>query len=333
MIRNRDAICQALLSTGEFLVNDCFEQYLDLVCQEDQPRTRKGCQKHHILQRFYFKMVDQPVNSKKENLINLLYRDHCLAHWLLYNCTEGALRRANAYAFLTLTTREKLVSLSEQEYEEIQKRRESISINPSVDKDVLESFLTNHSHSEAAREFGVDINTITQYKRKYGLPVKGRNMVDDIGEEEFKAYALTHNNIETAKHFHMCTQTVGILKNALGLPIRQTTDTSTVDPQEFMDYLKTHTNTEAAAYFHICLNSVTKLEKRLGLQLRSGRSKQEQISSVDLKAFQEYTCNHSIRETVEHFQINEGVVAILRKQLGVTNVKYQKVSQMRKEGR
>ena len=65
MIRNRDTIRQTLLNTGEFLVNAYFEQYLDLVCQEDQPRTRKGCQKHHILQRFYFKMVDQPVNSKK----------------------------------------------------------------------------------------------------------------------------------------------------------------------------------------------------------------------------------------------------------------------------
>ena len=331
MIRNRDTICQTLLNTGEFLINDYFEQYLDLVCQEDQPKTRKGCQKHHILQKFYFKMVDQPVSSKKENLINLLYRDHCLAHWLLYNCTEGALRRANAYAFLTLTTKEKLVNLSEQEYQELQEKRESISIDPLVDKDVLESFLANHSHLEASREFGISLNAITEYKRKYNLPVKGRNMIEDVGEEEFRTFASTHTNLETAAHFHMCTQTVGILKNKLGMPVRQTISLDTIDEEKFKAYIKIHSNVETAQYFHICPNSVTKLEKKLGLPLGCS-SIQGKLLRIGEDNFKNYTVCHSIRETAQHFQTTEAVVCKLRKQLGITNQNYAKTLKNKEKG-
>lgn len=73
-----------------------------------------------------------------------------------------------------------------------------VEIEPLIDKDVLESFLANHSHLEASREFGISLNAITEYKRKYGLPVKGRDVEEFIDEEEFKAYVTTHNNIETA---------------------------------------------------------------------------------------------------------------------------------------
>ena len=126
MIRDRNTIRQTLLNTGEFFVNDYFEHYLDLVCREDQPTTRKGCQKHHILQRAYFKMINQSLDNKKANLINLLYRDHCLAHWLLYNCTQGSLRQANASAFILMVSRPKPENLSEEEYQKLQQQREVV---------------------------------------------------------------------------------------------------------------------------------------------------------------------------------------------------------------
>lgn len=328
MSRNRDTIRQTLLNTGEFLVNDYFEQYLDLVSQEDQPRTRKGCQKHHILQRFYFKMVDQPVNSKKENLINLLYRDHCLAHWLLYNCTKGALRRANASAFVSMVNKSKVETLSETEYQELQRQRELVEIEPLIDKDVLESFLANHSHLEASREFGISLNAITEYKRKYGLPVKGRDVEEFIDEEEFKAYVTTHNNIETAAQFNICTATVIKLKKLWNLSVKQSADISKIDPIEFANYLKNHSNVEASSYFNICPNSVTKLEKKLGLKLKC-KDIQQQLCGIGTDNFIAYTSTHSIQQTSMHFDMSAQAVTVLRRQLGVTNKAFERQSSAR----
>lgn len=61
----------------------------------------------------------------------LLFKDHCKAHWLLFNCTSGYLRGSNATAFIEMTGKlDKLMSgLSESEYEQLQHQRNFIKEN------------------------------------------------------------------------------------------------------------------------------------------------------------------------------------------------------------
>lgn len=323
MIRNREAICQTLLSTGEFFVNSYFEQYLDLMCQEDQPTIKSGCQKHHILQRAYFKEHSLPLDNSKLNLINLLYRDHCLAHYLLYHCTKGTLHRANAYALLFLENKGiSTKNLTEADCQKLQEQAENIEVPPLIGREDLEDCLKTHSHLEASEEFGVSLNAITKYKRKYGLPIKDRDILRRVGEENFKAYALVHSNVETAQHFRIYIQSVGVLKNHLSLPVRQKGSIEDIDPSEFKQYLQDHSNKEAAEHFGICPNSVTKLIKQLNLPLGCS-SCEQQWERVGLENLQAYTSSHSIRKTADYFQISQKAVVAFRKRFGVTNLNYK----------
>ena len=83
-----------LLSTGYFIDNNFLNDYIDLMMNDT---INNGYSEyHHILQKQYFRLINKPIDSSAENLKLLSYADHCKAHWLLYYCTIGKLKRANA---------------------------------------------------------------------------------------------------------------------------------------------------------------------------------------------------------------------------------------------
>ena len=67
-----------LLNTDLFLDNEYLDQYLDLVLEKKQ--NSGYTEKHHILQRNYFKKNKIPIDNSEDNLITLAYCDHCKAH-------------------------------------------------------------------------------------------------------------------------------------------------------------------------------------------------------------------------------------------------------------
>lgn len=87
---------QKLLATGYFIDNKYLDEYIELVLQP--ATTDSYVEKHHIIQKQYFKLIGQPINNNSDNVVKLLYKDHCKAHWLLYFCTTGPLQKANAAA-------------------------------------------------------------------------------------------------------------------------------------------------------------------------------------------------------------------------------------------
>lgn len=67
-----------LLKTDLFIDNEYLDQYLDLVLNK---KLNLGyTEKHHILQRSYFKKNKLPIDNTDNNVVNLLYCDHCKAH-------------------------------------------------------------------------------------------------------------------------------------------------------------------------------------------------------------------------------------------------------------
>ena len=87
-----------LLATNYFINNNYLEEYLNLVFDYKLNNPSRYTEEHHILQKQYFRLVGLPIDNSKLNLVSLLYKDHCKAHWLLYYCTKGNLKRANAAA-------------------------------------------------------------------------------------------------------------------------------------------------------------------------------------------------------------------------------------------
>ena len=88
---------QLLLETKIFIDNDYFEKYYEIIEKNlNTEKVKFKTEAHHIMPRHYFKHIgcndwnchkkDAMVN--KDNIVNLLYKDHILAHYYLCKCAK-----------------------------------------------------------------------------------------------------------------------------------------------------------------------------------------------------------------------------------------------------
>lgn len=95
-----------LLQTGYFEDNEYLELYIKLmIVNKNRLYLKKSTNKHHIIPKSYYKMSNIPIDNSKENLINLLYKDHILAHYYLCLCTINELKQKQVFAFFSLVNR------------------------------------------------------------------------------------------------------------------------------------------------------------------------------------------------------------------------------------
>lgn len=131
---------EALLSFDGVIDNEYLDQYIALVSNSFSFLETDYTESHHVIPASFYKsfrdkdmteavfrnkIVDEdPKNSKVE----LLFKDHCKAHWLLFNCTSGYLKSANALAFINMTgSKTKLqTGLTDIEYDELQQQIEIV---------------------------------------------------------------------------------------------------------------------------------------------------------------------------------------------------------------
>lgn len=82
-------IREKMLSTGLFEENIFFNKYCDLIEQnETTKKQRYKTQKHHIIPVVVYKIFNMDGVNKADNLVNLLYKDHILAHYYLALCAK-----------------------------------------------------------------------------------------------------------------------------------------------------------------------------------------------------------------------------------------------------
>ena len=135
----KNVLKQKLLNTGLFLDNEYLDEYINLVLTNNI--TIGYTEKHHILQRNYFKKSGLPVDSSPDNLITLSYCDHCKAHWLLYFCTTGYLKKANEVSIRYIVEMYKVLT---------GKDRNKFEFNDS-DFQLLQSYMTSIVNDENSR--------------------------------------------------------------------------------------------------------------------------------------------------------------------------------------
>lgn len=127
---------QVLLDTGYFVDNSYLDEYLELI---QKPFYFSGySERHHVIPAMVYnikysirdrckarKLADKDLNNF---LVDLLFKDHCKAHWLLYNCTTGEVKACNARAYILMTGKGdgRLKELTEEEYTEVQQQRDLI---------------------------------------------------------------------------------------------------------------------------------------------------------------------------------------------------------------
>ena len=135
----KNVLKQKLLNTGLFLDNEYLDEYINLVLSNNI--TIGYTEKHHILQRNYFKKSGLPVDNSPDNLITLSYCDQCKAHWLLYFCTTGYLKKANEASIRYIVEMYKVLT---------GKDRNKFEFNDS-DFQLLQSYMTSIVNDENSR--------------------------------------------------------------------------------------------------------------------------------------------------------------------------------------
>ena len=135
----KNVLKQKLLNTGLFLDNEYLDEYINLVLSNNI--TIGYTEKHHILQRNYFKKSGLPLDNSPDNLITLSYCDHCKAHWLLYFCTTGYLKKANEASIRYIVEMYKVLT---------GKDRNKFEFNDS-DFQLLQNYMTSIVNDENSR--------------------------------------------------------------------------------------------------------------------------------------------------------------------------------------
>ena len=86
-----------LLETGIFIDNE----YLDLYCElinnnRNTVKEKHRTQCHHIIPRCYFNIIGIDIDNSENNLVNLLLKDHVLAHcYLVLSSKENQFKYFN----------------------------------------------------------------------------------------------------------------------------------------------------------------------------------------------------------------------------------------------
>jgi hypothetical protein len=105
-----------LLKIG-FRNNNFLDKYLSLFLEPIPDNSDK----HHIIPKSYYKIMKLEINNSKENLRNISYKNHYLAHYYLTKCTTGTLQKAMNYYFTRMNKKIALVAfeINSDIYEQI----------------------------------------------------------------------------------------------------------------------------------------------------------------------------------------------------------------------
>ena len=106
----KEQLKEKLLKLGCFDDNEYFDKYLELCLDNvNTKRTKYITNAHHIIPRKYYKFNKLEIDNSPENIVNLRYYDHILAHYYLVLCSiPGYLQYANAVAFVMSIGKNKL---------------------------------------------------------------------------------------------------------------------------------------------------------------------------------------------------------------------------------
>jgi len=91
---------KTLLEIGIVLDNEYLDLYISLINQNLTTKQEiHKTQRHHIIPKYYYKENGLKINNKVENIVNLFFKDHVLAHYYLALCsTKNYYKFSNVFA-------------------------------------------------------------------------------------------------------------------------------------------------------------------------------------------------------------------------------------------
>lgn len=188
-------------------------EYLDMYCtlienNRNTPKQRYKTNKHHIIPRNYFKENNRQVDNSQENIVNLTYADHFLAHYYLSMCCVGRYKFYNELAVEYLQSKYNIDYNNYIELEEYQKFREQLAKekgdrlrgkpNPHTDEwnNKISKALTGKPKSHVPWNKGMlgVMHHTPETKKKIGEATKNRPPASEETREKCRVAALGNKN-------------------------------------------------------------------------------------------------------------------------------------------
>ena len=99
-----NTIFNLLSNLSGFIINEAFYDYVKLIENNlNTPKQQHKTQVHHIIPEAYYNKRGTKENNTYNRTVNLLFKDHVLAHYYLAKCTVGELNIKMLTAFMMMT--------------------------------------------------------------------------------------------------------------------------------------------------------------------------------------------------------------------------------------
>lgn len=165
-----EQIKESLLSAGIVEDNEFLDNYAQLILDNRDTDKIKFCtQIHHILPRSYFKQNKLDIDDTEDNKVNLLFKDHILAHYYLANCGVGDFKYSNQVALFQMLGR---------------KREDQIDIT-TINLDILQQLYEDFCRKDSELNSGEHNGNYAHYwtdEQKQNLSLKQRQFYIDHPE-------------------------------------------------------------------------------------------------------------------------------------------------------
>jgi hypothetical protein len=101
---NKMNLKERLLSCGLVHDNEYLDKYVEIINAKSFPTKQIGIHnRHHIIPRFYFRTNKLPIDNSSDNIANLLFKDHILAHYYLALCARENYKFLSELSFFRTT--------------------------------------------------------------------------------------------------------------------------------------------------------------------------------------------------------------------------------------
>ena len=318
-----------LLNNPYFIDNDGLDEYIELV-NSGHKYYVEGTEGHHIIPRKAFNLINKPVDNSADNIVYLSYKQHLKAHYLLYKCTTGPLKKANAIAYNIMKGKIKDIDdLTDEIIQNIYNETHKV-INK---EDLYDLYINkNLNYSEVAEKLNCSPAQVVVYLRKYKLNTLKFNLhrcVDfKLNYKDLYEYYVEENHTkkETAQHFNVSEMTVSTFCKKNQISKRQILK-NRVSYEELYDFhiIQNKSRKETCKHFGIsedyiyrmlCEHNVRKQTKAVSDRFSITKYLMNTINKNDLiKYYVEE--DHTRPETAKHFNCKDHQIKEVLKLWGI----------------
>lgn len=103
---DKEELKNKLIDLLRLQANEYLDSYIEIIERNRKADSIKfSTERHHIIPVYYFRDNGVDVDNSNDNIVNLRFRDHVLAHYYLCNCSTGKYKNFNCIAVMTMLGR------------------------------------------------------------------------------------------------------------------------------------------------------------------------------------------------------------------------------------